>query len=425
MQLPQSLAKPAGSATAGVDAKSSGSRTTEDTADGGFTAMMRLLKKGGSDEGAKSGGATDDAVSHDAKAGEDTARTATTSALARFLGMKGPKDGGEGSASGTAGEDPDATPADVSGDGADKAAGKTENTVPGTMSGAVDLATRLAAAIQGKDGGPSAHGAGSAISERLAQAQSSQASEAGKTQDGDTLFSRFAVKPEAVGAGDAKASLKASTRITADSIEVVRQETHFAPSMRIPPIQQVGEAMTKALANTQATQGNPSTFIDTNTALGQSSGPTVKILEIKLQPEELGTVRVTMRMVDDTLQVDVRSANPQTVELLQKDKHLLDRLLHSAGYKADHVSIQAMDGDRSPFQIGSTANAQNNAQGSLLAGGRGDGQPGGAASNGEGGRGTGSDGGGRGDGTAENGENTHGGEDRGYDRRADGGALYL
>ena len=181
--------------------------------------------------------------------------------------------------------------------------------------------------------------------------------------------------------------------------------------------------MTKALGAGQGTQGALASFTDPAANLGQTSGPSVKILEIRLQPEELGTVRVTMRIVDNALQVDVRSANPQTAELLQKDRHLLDRMLQAAGYKADSVSIHAMDGDRSAFQITSAPNVQNQPQGLLNGGARGDGQPGGAASNGEGGHGAGD--GRSGERATENPEASHGSEDRAPDRRTDGRALYL
>ncbi|WP_321340776.1 flagellar hook-length control protein FliK [Breoghania sp.] len=244
----------------------------------------------------------------------------------------------------------------------------------------------------------------------------------------DTLFSRFAVKPEAVSLE----GRETAGRITvgkggAEAIEVVRQETHFAPSQRIPPIQQVGQALSDALGKEQAAQGGRASlsFGDTGLLFGQSSGSAVKILEIRLQPQELGTVRVTMRIVEDRLQVDVRSANEQTVELLQKDKHMLDRLLNASGYKADSVTVQGIGDERSAFQVTAGSNAQNANNGTWQGEGRGANLFGGDAANGEGGQGARQDGGDDAHRSADHRDASHAPDASAKDNRSDGQALYL
>ncbi len=244
----------------------------------------------------------------------------------------------------------------------------------------------------------------------------------------DTLFSRFAVKPEAVSLE----GRETAGRITvgkggAEAIEVVRQETHFAPSQRIPPIQQVGQALSDALGKEQAAQGGRTSlsFGDTGQLFGQSSGSAVKILEIRLQPQELGIVRVTMRIVEDRLQVDVRSANEQTVELLQKDKHMLDRLLSASGYKADSVTVQGIGDERSAFQITAGSNAQNANNGTWQGEGRGANLFGGDAANGEGGQGARQDGGDDAHRSSDHRDASHAPDAGAKDTRSDAQALYL
>ncbi|WP_321503980.1 flagellar hook-length control protein FliK [Breoghania sp.] len=244
----------------------------------------------------------------------------------------------------------------------------------------------------------------------------------------ETLFSRFAVKPEAVSPGAGSRTERGAVgKHAGDSIEVVRQETHFAPSQRIPPIQQVGQALSEALANGQASQGGRAAppFGDTGQLFAQPSGSAVKILEIRLQPQELGTVRVTMRIVEDRLQVDVRSANPQTVELLQKDKHMLDRLLHASGYKADSVTVQGIGDDRSPFQITAGPNAQNVNSGNGQGEGRSASQSGGNAPSGEGRQGSQQNSGEDTRHTQDHRDTGAGPEVRMKDSRTDGQELYL
>ncbi|MDJ0929507.1 flagellar hook-length control protein FliK [Breoghania sp.] len=410
-----------------ADATSKGASNAQKGGDGAFTAIIRLLSNGGAGKGAAQTAGGETASS------EESSQMPSTSVLAPLLGTKGEGEDGKtatseaGADAGTdIGEDGDAS----SQDGAEPLAkGQWATTATQAMSTVVDLATRLSFAVQGKTATAGEAGASRASSQ--GQGQNDANAQAGvdgeMSSDGelDTLFSRFCVKAEAVdlNAKSMETSSGSSSRISAESIDVVRQETHFAPSMRIPPIQQVGEAVTKPLGIMPGTQtGAAANLLESTMAGTQTSGPMVKILEIKLQPEELGTVRVTMRMVDDMLQVDVRSANQQTVEMLQKGKHMLDRMLQAAGCKADNVTIQAMGDDRSPFQVTAASNAQNAGQMSWQNGGRGEGQPGGATTNGNGDGGSGAgEGGSAGHGDHLTDKSAHGTDEPSRDRRS----LYL
>lgn len=133
-------------------------------------------------------------------------------------------------------------------------------------------------------------------------------------------------------------------------MNVTREETHFAPSLRLSPAQQIGTAIASAL-NTPA-QPDPARS-DAAAAVFRvrPDAPAVKMLEIQLQPMELGTVKVTMKLTGDSVQVVMTASNPDTVELLKQDRQLLDQMMRATGHKADSITIQAAGDDRPAFQV--------------------------------------------------------------------------
>ncbi|SUA99508.1 Flagellar hook-length control protein FliK [Pannonibacter phragmitetus] len=133
-------------------------------------------------------------------------------------------------------------------------------------------------------------------------------------------------------------------------INVTREETHFAPSLRLSPAQQIGTAIASALNTPQ----QPDTARSDAAAAGfrvRPDAPAVKMLEIQLQPMELGSVKVTMKLTGDTVQVVMTASNPDTAELLKQDRQLLDQLMRATGQRADSITIQAAGDDRPAFQV--------------------------------------------------------------------------
>ncbi|MEH0076458.1 flagellar hook-length control protein FliK [Pannonibacter sp. Pt2] len=152
-------------------------------------------------------------------------------------------------------------------------------------------------------------------------------------------------------------------------INVTREETHFAPSLRLSPAQQIGTAIASALN----TPPQPDTARSDAAAAGfrvRPDAPSVKMLEIQLQPMELGSVKVTMKLTGDTVQVVMTASNPDTVELLKQDRQLLDQMMRATGHKADSITIQAAGDDRPAFQV-TGAQAGQGAQGQASGDGRG------------------------------------------------------
>lgn len=120
-------------------------------------------------------------------------------------------------------------------------------------------------------------------------------------------------------------------------MSVVTRETHFEPVARLSPVQQittvVGNELT-AMAEPAKTEVGPQS---TETSR-HSSGP-LKVLHLKLEPEDLGSVVLKMRLVDKSLELEVVASRQETADLLAKDKEALTRALRGSGYSADVVSI--------------------------------------------------------------------------------------
>ncbi|WP_370198162.1 flagellar hook-length control protein FliK [Roseibium sp.] len=189
-----------------------------------------------------------------------------------------------------------------------------------------------------------------------------------------SLFAQFGVEPEAISDGEGRGAIGRSMLPdeAAGTVKVLRQETHFAPNMRLSPAQQVGDQIAAAVKD----MASSSASLDGGIT-AKAEGPVLKTLDIQLTPHELGTVKVSLRMVGDTVEVSLVTSRAQTAELLKQDRQLLDQMLRATGVKADAITIQAGD-DRIQVQAGSNASgpqAQNQNQSGAGGGNPFDGQP--------------------------------------------------
>lgn len=185
-----------------------------------------------------------------------------------------------------------------------------------------------------------------------------QARDGGKTGT-SSLFSQFGIEPERVsekGAGGGSNGSALPDDVTG-TVKVLRQETHFAPNMRLSPAQQVGDQITGFLKEAASQMSRAP---DGLTA--KAEGPVLKTLDIQLTPHELGTVKVSLRMVGDNVEVSLMASKAHTAELLKHDRQLLDQMLRTTGFKADTITIQTAD-DRITVQQSSSANSGNSATG--------------------------------------------------------------
>jgi chemotaxis protein MotD len=220
------------------------------------------------------------------------------------------------------------------------------------------------------------------LAQNAANSAQIAAGEAAKTGT-SSLFAQFGIEPERVGEGatGSAAARNAFPVEAAGTVKVLRQETHFAPNMRLSPAQQVGEQIATALkdmpVDTGRTQGG---------LTHKAEGPVLKTLEIQLTPHELGTVKVSLRMVGENVEVTLATSKAQTAELLKQDRQLLDQMLRTTGFKADTITIHAAD-DRptAPTNISNSSSTQG--QQGTNGGAFGDQQNQNAPGNGTGGRG--------------------------------------
>ena len=98
---------------------------------------------------------------------------------------------------------------------------------------------------------------------------------------------------------------------------------------------------------------------------GQMPEGPLRLLTIQLQPAELGTVTVRMRLQEGRLEVGMETGRHDTAELLRRDGGALSDLLRGAGYQADLVAIRAGGADMAggqPSQQGSGQGAQAQSQ---------------------------------------------------------------
>ncbi|PLW75517.1 flagellar hook-length control protein FliK [Cohaesibacter celericrescens] len=202
------------------------------------------------------------------------------------------------------------------------------------------------------------------------------------------LFDAYAVDVRPASAFDKIVPIVKETILTPtqramkDGFSIIRQETHFAPTATLETntiaatgtiIQQVGTAIGKELSpsvfgqqgstpQTTATAPRP----DTGSFRINNGSEALRVLDIQLHPADLGKVRLSIRLNDTSVDVRVEASNAATAKILEGNKQALDQLLQKAGYRADHISIVAID-DKSGSQIAppSTANSsqsQNSAQ---------------------------------------------------------------
>jgi chemotaxis protein MotD len=73
----------------------------------------------------------------------------------------------------------------------------------------------------------------------------------------------------------------------------------------------------------------------------QSDGPApARVLQLQLQPADLGTLTVTLSMRDQMLDIKLEAAEQRTAHMLETDREKLTEILRSAGYALDGVTVQ-------------------------------------------------------------------------------------
>lgn len=130
-------------------------------------------------------------------------------------------------------------------------------------------------------------------------------------------------------------------------VKVIRQETHLAPVQRPSPIGQIADAVAAQLR--EADEARPARELSQSPpSFSRPPGANVvRVLSIRLEPAELGTVSIRMRLEANVLELHLNVDKPATAELLRRDQGALTGLLRSAGYDVEGMIVQLGDVDRS------------------------------------------------------------------------------
>ena len=91
----------------------------------------------------------------------------------------------------------------------------------------------------------------------------------------------------------------------------------------------------------------------------------LRILKVALEPAELGHVTVRMRLTGDTLELRVTAERAETASMLERDRHLLSRIIEASGYSAGDVTVQPATPSSQPGTI--TMRASTETQGDTQA----------------------------------------------------------
>ncbi|MEF2071735.1 flagellar hook-length control protein FliK [Consotaella aegiceratis] len=97
----------------------------------------------------------------------------------------------------------------------------------------------------------------------------------------------------------------------------------------------------------------------------KAGGAALKTMLIQLQPEHLGQLEVSMRLVDGELSVELAASEPETAQHLANDRDSLRKLLQGAGFSLDDASIKivARDNLAARSDAGSATGGQSNGNG--------------------------------------------------------------
>ncbi|MEF2546446.1 flagellar hook-length control protein FliK [Aurantimonas sp. E1-2-R+4] len=102
------------------------------------------------------------------------------------------------------------------------------------------------------------------------------------------------------------------------------------------PSRQVASAVTSALADLRPA---PGTAGDDGRLHLRAGGAALKTIQIQLQPEQLGKLDVTMRLVNGQLAIHLVASKAETALRLKDDAEGLKTLLSKAGFTVDEAAI--------------------------------------------------------------------------------------
>ncbi|WP_341991026.1 flagellar hook-length control protein FliK [Azorhizobium sp. AG788] len=173
--------------------------------------------------------------------------------------------------------------------------------------------------------------------------RTSEARQTARSADATAATTRGATA-QATGGGDV-------TQERAEDVSLARAEADGAPLTGVAAIGGSSQPATPALATLRqigtAIAAEASSMGATSSAAGPTAnliaGP-VRLLDIQLSPDDLGTVNVRMRLSSTGLEIRLRASNADTARMLERDQSALLDLLAASGITADSITIVGGDG---------------------------------------------------------------------------------
>jgi flagellar hook-length control protein FliK len=137
------------------------------------------------------------------------------------------------------------------------------------------------------------------------------------------------------GRSDTDLELGGSTPPAEHSLSVIANDTPRTLGTPGLPTHQVAGQIVAAASAVQREEAQP---IGTLAAKPLASS-VVKILHLELQPADLGTITIRMSLKQDALDIRVEASRYDTACMLQRDQDSLAKILTSAGYRIDGMTV--------------------------------------------------------------------------------------
>ncbi|SEH76046.1 flagellar hook-length control protein FliK [Tardiphaga sp. OK245] len=155
--------------------------------------------------------------------------------------------------------------------------------------------------------------------------------------------------PDADAAATQRFTLTAETTDTKPlpvaKAAVREQETHFEPVQQVTTLQKIVDRMAADLATVASPEGAraaDASGLETNKVA--DSRP-VRMMTLELDPPNLGSVTVKMRLAGDSVEIHLTADRYETTQMLRQERGALTDAMQSAGYTFD---IAAIDHTRTP-----------------------------------------------------------------------------
>ena len=127
-------------------------------------------------------------------------------------------------------------------------------------------------------------------------------------------------------------------------------ETALPTPQSLPsPVQQIADRLVADIASSGEARPADGTAAMPAAATAQP----LKVLTVQLNPAELGVVTVRIALKSDGLELQIETDRRETARLVDADRETLSRVLRSAGYNVETVTVRAVDPANAPAAVGS------------------------------------------------------------------------